>query len=102
MKSDLFKEQRRSQKESSQTEPSRVVDKVSALEPSPGVEDQLLRTENERMKTQMQCKVCFNADVGVVFLPCGHLVVCTNCAPSLQSCVICRKKITETIKIYMS
>ena len=70
---------------------------------SPGQElEEKLRTENEVMKKQMHCKVCFSAEVGVVFLPCGHLVVCTSCAPSLQSCVICRRKITETIKIFMS
>ena len=25
-----------------------------------------------------------DAEVGVVFLPCGHLVVCVNCAPNLK------------------
>ena len=101
----LSKEQRRSQKESSQTEPTRGGERpewVSTLEPAGPEFEEKLRTENEAMKKQMQCKVCFNSEVGVVFLPCGHLVVCNNCAPSLQSCVICRRKITETIKIYMS
>ena len=50
----------------------------------------------------MRCKVCLNADVGVVFLPCGHLVVCKNCAPNLRSCPVCRRRINETIKVFMS
>ena len=40
--------------------------------------------ENMRLKEQKTCKVCMDAEVGVVFLPCGHLVVCVNCAPNLK------------------
>merc|ERR1712115_602051 len=64
-------EQRRSQKENSKTEQTKGGERpewVSALEASPEYED-ILRTENDNLKEQMQCKVCFNADVGVVFLP---------------------------------
>lgn len=61
-----------------------------------------MQVENAQMKRQMRCKVCLNADVGVVFLPCGHLVVCKNCAPNLRSCPVCRRRINETIKVFMS
>ena len=102
----VFKEKKRRSQDTTEPEPSRIEDReewasTSTLVPSPEFEEQL-RTENDAMKKQMHCKVCFTNDVGVVFLPCGHLVVCTSCAPSLQTCVICRRKINETIKIYMS
>ena len=43
-----------------------------------------LVAENSRLREQKTCKVCMDAEVGVVFLPCGHLVVCGNCATSLK------------------
>ena len=43
-----------------------------------------LMAENSRLREQKTCKVCMDAEVGVVFLPCGHLVVCGNCATSLK------------------
>ena len=61
-----------------------------------------MQVENTQMKRQMRCKVCLNADVEVVFLPCAHLVVCKNCAPNLCSCPVCRRRINETIKVFMS
>ena len=55
---------------------------VSAI-PDTAMEDDLLG-ENSRLREEKTCKVCMDAEVGVVFLPCGHLVVCPNCAPSLK------------------
>ncbi|KAI5266450.1 Baculoviral Iap Repeat-Containing Protein 3 [Manis pentadactyla] len=49
------------------------------------VEEQLRRLQEERT-----CKVCMDQEVSVVFIPCGHLVVCKDCAPSLRKCPICR------------
>ena len=47
-------------------------------------ESEELIDENMRLREQKTCKVCMDAEVGVVFLPCGHLVVCPNCAPNLK------------------
>lgn len=32
-----------------------------------------LEEENRQLKEARLCKVCMDDDVGVVFLPCGHL-----------------------------
>jgi len=61
-----------------------------------------LVAENSRLREQKTCKVCMDAEVGVVFLPCGHLVVCGNCATSLKSCAVCRTTITGTIRTFFS
>jgi hypothetical protein len=58
--------------------------------------------ENTRLKEQKTCKVCMDAEVGVVFLPCGHLVVCVNCAPSLKNCAVCRTSIKGSVRTYFS
>ncbi|KAL2297033.1 hypothetical protein Nmel_015087, partial [Mimus melanotis] len=51
-------------------------------------EEQLRRLQQERM-----CKVCMDKDVSVVFVPCGHLVACAECALNLRLCPICRAAI---------
>lgn len=48
------------------------------------------------------CKICFQEDLGVVFLPCGHVVACVKCASSLNTCAVCRQSFTATIRIFIS
>ncbi|XP_074867925.1 baculoviral IAP repeat-containing protein 7 [Carettochelys insculpta] len=60
-------------------------------------EEQLRRLQEERM-----CKVCMDKDVSIVFVPCGHLVVCAECAPSLRQCPICRAVVRGSVKTFMS
>ncbi|NWI90588.1 BIR7B protein, partial [Pitta sordida] len=60
-------------------------------------EEQLRRLQEERM-----CKVCLDKDVSVVFVPCGHLVACRECAFSLRLCPICRAVIQGRVRTFMS
>ncbi|GLH01933.1 Apoptosis 1 inhibitor [Gryllus bimaculatus] len=48
------------------------------------------------------CKICYQEDLGVVFLPCGHLVACVKCAPSLTTCAVCRQPFTATVRAFLS
>jgi hypothetical protein len=61
-----------------------------------------LAEENRQLKEQRQCKICMDEEVCVAFIPCGHLVCCSTCAPALNQCPICRAKIRGTIRTYMS
>lgn len=61
------------------------------------VEEQLRRLQEERT-----CKVCMDQEVSVVFIPCGHLVVCKDCAPSLRKCPICRGTVKGTVRTFLS
>nr|XP_060460535.1 baculoviral IAP repeat-containing protein 3-like isoform X1 [Panthera onca] len=61
------------------------------------VEEQLRRLQEERT-----CKVCLDREVSVVFIPCGHLVVCQDCAPPLRKCPICRGPIKGTVRTFLS
>ncbi|XP_005378032.2 PREDICTED: baculoviral IAP repeat-containing protein 3 [Chinchilla lanigera] len=61
------------------------------------VEEQLRRLQEERT-----CKVCMDREVSIVFIPCGHLVVCRDCAPSLRKCPICRSTIKGTVRTFLS
>jgi len=69
---------------------------------SPKSAAESLELENARLKEARTCKVCMDAEVGVVFLPCGHLICCVNCAPSLKDCAVCRTKIQGTVRTFMS
>ncbi|XP_059082806.1 baculoviral IAP repeat-containing protein 7-A-like [Tigriopus californicus] len=61
-----------------------------------------LEQENRRLKEQRTCKICMDNEIGVVFLPCGHLICCVQCAPALKDCPLCRQSIVGTVKTYMS
>ena len=79
---------------------------LTALEPkascSSSISTESLEVEIARMKEQRTCKVCMDNEVGVVFLPCGHLICCVNCAPSLKDCAVCRTPIQGTVRTFMS
>lgn len=61
-----------------------------------------LEEENRLLKEARICKICMDNEIGVVFLPCGHLNTCINCAPSLKDCPICRSSIRATVRTFLS
>lgn len=61
-----------------------------------------LEEENRILKEARQCKICMDAEVGIVFLPCGHLATCVNCAPNLEDCPVCRSAIKATVRTFFS
>merc|ERR1711953_1631337 len=73
-----------------------------ATNTSPEVGNSDLMSENARLKEQRTCKICMDAEVGVVFLPCGHLCSCVNCAPALKDCPVCRRAIQGTVRPFLS
>lgn len=58
-----------------------------------------VKKENELMKEAQMCKICCEERVSIVFLPCGHLVSCAQCAPALKKCPMCRKPIKGSTKV---
>ena len=57
----------------------------------------LTQLQDERM-----CKLCTVKEANIIFIPCGHLLVCKYCAASLTDCPVCRCKINEFVKVYFS
>ncbi|XP_065367916.1 death-associated inhibitor of apoptosis 2 [Calliphora vicina] len=62
----------------------------------------LLEEENRKLKDARLCKVCLDEEVGVVYLPCGHLVTCVQCAPGVNQCPMCRTTIKGFVRTYLS
>lgn len=59
-------------------------------------EEKLRRLQEEKL-----CKICMAKDVSVVFIPCGHLVACKECARLLNECPLCRTDIMKIQEIFM-
>uniref|UniRef100_A0A8C3JGH2 Leucine rich repeat and sterile alpha motif containing 1 n=1 Tax=Calidris pygmaea TaxID=425635 RepID=A0A8C3JGH2_9CHAR len=49
-----------------------------------------------------ECVVCMEQETQVVFLPCGHVCCCQTCSQHLHACPLCRKDITQRIRIFHS
>ncbi|KAF6205851.1 hypothetical protein GE061_020025 [Apolygus lucorum] len=61
-----------------------------------------LEEENRLLKEARLCKVCLDREVVIVFLPCAHLVTCSDCAQSLTDCPLCRQPIKATVRTFLS
>ncbi|KYN26823.1 Apoptosis 1 inhibitor [Trachymyrmex cornetzi] len=46
------------------------------------------------------CKICFNRELQIAFIPCGHLLACAECASNMKTCGICRKDIDIAVQVY--
>lgn len=61
-----------------------------------------IQLENQKLKQEKCCKICLGEEVEVVFVPCGHLVSCVQCAPSLKNCPVCRTKINAVVRAFLA
>ena len=68
------------------------------------LEQKKLQEENKHLKEQSLCIKCKKNDVCIVFLPCGHLVTCETCAPTIKYCTVegCGKYIKGTVRTYLA
>ena len=48
----------------------------------------------------LNCIICFDNQIQVVFLPCGHQLACLTCSQKMQTCPICRKEIESKLRTY--
>ena len=69
---------------------------VTLLEVMYDVEE--LRKRNKTLKSNITCKVCMDHNVGVLFLPCQHLICCEPCSDSVKRCPLCRQPLLELSK----
>lgn len=80
-----------------------VESKLAAEIPAAKVEDTKKEEDPlDAVSNQVMCKICYSKEVGVVFLPCGHMVACVNCAPVLETCAVCRMKIDAHVRAFLS
>ena len=63
---------------------------------------QELVEEMEKLQDKRMCKVCMDAEMEIVFLPCSHMLTCSMCASALTQCPICRSDIKYAVKPILS
>lgn len=80
------------QKDNTQDESSQT-----SLQKEISTEEQLRRLQEEKL-----CKICMDRNIAIVFVPCGHLVTCKQCAEAVDKCPMCYTVITFKQKIFMS
>ncbi|KAF4519919.1 hypothetical protein B566_EDAN012561 [Ephemera danica] len=68
------------------------------LRTTPDVSEAATETTGSSREDERLCRVCFENELNVVLLPCGHMVVCSNCAPRFSSCPVCRQRVIAKIK----
>jgi len=49
-----------------------------------------------------ECVICMDKKRSVVNVPCGHLVLCDTCGPTVKECPICRAAITNILTVFIS
>ncbi|KAF1490612.1 E3 ubiquitin-protein ligase LRSAM1, partial [Eudyptula minor novaehollandiae] len=67
--------------------------------PSPVVPTAPLLQWDEK---KSECVVCMEQETQMIFLPCGHVCCCQTCCERLHTCPLCRKDITQRIRIFHS
>ncbi|KAK3090855.1 hypothetical protein FSP39_015260 [Pinctada imbricata] len=63
---------------------------------------QSIREENRKLKDLTMCKICMENDINIVFLPCGHLASCSECAPAMRRCPVCRGHVKGTVRTFLT
>ena len=48
------------------------------------------------------CKICYDQEMSVLFLPCAHLLCCPSCASKTSHCPLCRKNIDKSVPTFIS
>ena len=51
---------------------------------------------------QSTCKICFDAEVKIAFVPCGHSGCCERCGTKFvgKPCAFCKRKVKHILKLY--
>jgi hypothetical protein len=75
--------------------------KKEKAEPKPLAKPQAKPQEDGQSK-EPKCKICFDHELRLVFLPCGHFCTCLVCGTQVMTCPICQSDIKSIIKAYLS
>ncbi|AAQ21613.1 iap-3 [Cryptophlebia leucotreta granulovirus] len=70
--------------------------KDESLPPSP----QTQKLEDAENDNDLLCKICFDKERNVCFVPCHHVVACVWCALVFKKCPACQQDIKDVIRLY--
>ncbi|KAL3882588.1 hypothetical protein ACJMK2_028918 [Sinanodonta woodiana] len=85
------------------SKPAEIAHTLKSEKATPAADNlEFKQKETERLKDDRACKICLKSMACVIFLPCGHMVSCPQCAPALYKCPLCLKDIKETCRAFFS
>lgn len=92
--------------QSSETSTSHELNEKNETE-KPSTSTNIITNSNQPQKEKNSddarlCKICYNEELGIVFLPCGHIVACVKCAPGMVTCAVCRGRVDMTVRAIIS
>jgi hypothetical protein len=96
-------EMKRKMREKMEREKQEMRAEREAIERERQKMEQKVREEMEtQAKEDKECVVCLDAEANCLFLNCGHIRVCWDCAKYMEKCCMCQKP-TENKKerVYM-
>ncbi|PAA64312.1 hypothetical protein BOX15_Mlig019534g1 [Macrostomum lignano] len=92
--------------ESSMTPPPQAVPQQQQPPPDPAVtpassnaevqsieEVAQLKEKLQSLEQSRLCRICIDSGIGIVFIPCGHMLACRDCSERLADCPLCRRSI---------
>nr|AFS51961.1 DekiORF83 [Dendrolimus kikuchii nucleopolyhedrovirus] len=69
--------------------------KINTLPSAPVDDDD---DDDDRLNRALECKICFEKEKSVCFMPCRHLATCAQCSRRCKRCCVCNAKIVHTIE----
>lgn len=51
------------------------------------------RAELVKLNVDMECRICFQNQISILYEPCYHFVACDECSSQLMSCPVCKAQI---------
>ena len=53
-----------------------------------------VKINNDIVKRELsKCCICYDNNVNIIFLPCGHICCCYHCINTMEKCPLCRESI---------
>lgn len=82
------------------------IDKILSLptrpeNPTPAPEPVPEPAKPNNISDKFLCKICYQHEINIALIPCGHCVACNICVWSITTCPICRTNRTTVLKIYL-
>ncbi|XP_063535037.1 baculoviral IAP repeat-containing protein 3-like isoform X1 [Cydia strobilella] len=78
-----------------------VPETIPAPKPEP-VAPTKAEDEKSEVEDSKLCKICYENERNVCFVPCGHVVACAKCALATDKCPMCRRTFTSAVRLYYS
>lgn len=61
----------------------------------------IVKQHPNTLPDSMLCKICYKEKLEVLFMPCGHIISCIQCAVTIEQCAVCRLPFDISLRVYI-